>query len=278
MAINVTEEGDDLTAASIDDRLQEVVDEFNALTKDDMGRKRLNDTQLPELLNASGLFTLDNGTSGSAVTGARPEESYDNTLPTGSGADTGGVHNYLELFAPSGPYGPYTRGSGNVAEEGWLIPRNSGSLGPGMSVVLNAATDLTSDNLLGIKAIAWVNLAYTLSSLTVSNDPNFTAVSYERQAAVYLGIGIKDSAGTRHVLKRTIRRTGLGRDYSSLSVSTLITPEDLTEGTLNGTVEEVFGAILSAVWLSTVDQHGSIEPKIAEFSIVVEPIRAGVLD
>lgn len=276
MAINVTEEGDDLTAASVDDRIQEVADELNAVTQDDLGRKRLNEFQLPDLLNAAGLFTLYSGGSELTVTGTAPAEQYDNTLPTGSGVDTGGVQNYLELFAPSGPYGPYTRVG--VAEEGWLIPRSAGSAGPGMSVVLNAATDLTSNNLLGIKATAWVNMQDSLTSVPTGGDPNFTAVGYEEQAAFYLGIGIKDSAGTRHVINRTIRRLHPGKPFTGWSTSTLVVPADLSAGTLNGTVNEVFGAVLSAVWLSTVDQHGSLEFNIREFSIVVEPIRAGVLD
>jgi hypothetical protein len=111
MAINVTQEGDDLTAASVDDRLAEVADEYNSLNQDALARRRLYAQQLPA---AADLFTLfTNGyTGGSAA--AATDERYDNTLPVGQdnpgvGPGTGGVHSYLELFAPSGPFGSYTR-------------------------------------------------------------------------------------------------------------------------------------------------------------------------
>jgi hypothetical protein len=93
MAINVTQEGDDLTAASVDDRLAEVADEYNSLNQDALARRRLYAQQLPA---AADLFTLfTNGyTGGSAA--AATDERYDNTLPVGQdnpgvGPGTGGA-------------------------------------------------------------------------------------------------------------------------------------------------------------------------------------------
>jgi hypothetical protein len=292
MAINVTEEGDDLTAASVDNRLQEVADEYNALSQEDLNYRRLNHTQTPALINVGSLFTEYSG--GSPFSGAAVSR-YDNTLPTGAGADGGGVHTHLELFAPSGPYGPYTRGAGNVAEEGWLIPSQGGN---NMEVVLNGPTNMTDAGLAGIKATAWVNYQAPVKSVETlilpvatepSNDPNFnrdtgpvfgtkTQVAYAYQTACYLGIGIVDSAGTRHVLNRTIRRISPETGYTGAwTTTTLIRPEDLSEGTLNGTVREIFGAVLSALWLSTTDQHASRQMRIKNFQITIEPVRGGDL-
>lgn len=297
MAINVTEEGDDLTAASVDNRLQEVADEYNALSQEDLNYRRLNHNQTPALINVGSLFTAYSG--GSRFDPVPLFGRYDNTLPTGSGADGGGVHTHLELFAPSGPYGPYTRGAGNVAEEGWLIPSGSGN---NMEVILNGPTNMTDAGLAGIKATAWVNYQAPVKSVETlildvvtepNNDPNFNRdtgpassgtgtvkdpIAYAYQTACYLGIGIVDSAGTRHVLNRTIRRISPETGYTGAwTTTTLIRPEDLSEGTLNGTVREIFGAVLSALWLSTTDQHASRQMRIKEFQITVEPVRGGDL-
>jgi hypothetical protein len=57
MAINVTEEGDDLTAASVDDRLTEVADEYNSLNQDALTRRRLYAEHLPAAADFFTLFT-----------------------------------------------------------------------------------------------------------------------------------------------------------------------------------------------------------------------------
>jgi hypothetical protein len=284
MAINVTEEGDDLTAASVDDRLTEVADEYNSLNQDALTRRRLYAEHLPAAVDFFTLFT--NGyTGGSAA--AATDERYDNTLPVGQdnpgvGPGTGGVHSYLELFAPSGPFGSYTRAPGGIAEEGWLIPRSLGSPATeGMFVELAQATDLTTQQMVGIKATAWINLKAAgpgTDPNAVTQDPNAQTANYDT-FCMYLGIGVEDSDGNRRVINRSIRRVnGRQAAFGPISTMTVIVPSDLSQGSLTGNVKSIFGAVLSALCHADVNQHGSIEPEIKEFNITVEPIRAGVLE
>jgi len=276
MAFNPTEEGDDLNAASINDRFAEVTAEMNALKPDQIARRRLGQHHTPDLLDPYNLFTLFSGGSDDALVDV---ERYDNTIPGPLGGPSGGIENYLELFAPSGPYGPYVRtpGAGNVAEEGWLIPRSVGAP-EGMNVVLNSAYDLDTPNLQGLKVNAWIDIRDMLDEPN-PEDPDANASAKNGDWAVYLGIGIRDSAGTRHVILRSVRRiSSLAGQYGPLATMTTIQENDLTAGTLNGTVQEVFGAVLSGLWDAGVNQHGNVEVEIKQFAITLEPLRGGVLE
>lgn len=271
MSFNPTEEGDKLDAASIEDRFAEVTAEMNDLKVDQFARRRLGHNHTPSLLDPYSLFDLFTGGSDDALVA---DEHYDNTIPVAGG----GIQLYLELFAPSGPYGPYTRPvAPAVGEDGWLIPR-SATAPEGMNVVLSTPTDLVTHNLLGLKVNAWIDIREMLEAPNLADPTTNPAVSFG-SAALYLGIGIRDSAGTRHVIERSIRRVSapLGR-FGPLAAMTVITPADLSAGTLNGTLAEVFGAVISGVWDAAVNQHASSEPAIRQFAVTVEPLRGGDLD
>jgi len=277
MSFDPTEEGDRLEAASVNDRLTEVANALNDLPARHVARGRLGEHHLPDLLNATTL--LNNFTAGSDET-LLLDERYDNTIPVAGG----GIGNYLELFAPSGPYGPYTRPAAGIAEEGWLIPRTSGTAptGDGMSVVFNRSSNLVFDGLVGLLATAWVAVEDVLEVaddplLDPNADPNATVDLFFN--SVYLAIGIRDMSGTRRIIERSIRRvTSSTVRRGPMSTLTYITAADLTAGSLDGTVEEVFGAVISGVAASDAAQHAPLDLVLRRFQISVEPIRAGVLD
>jgi hypothetical protein len=150
-----------------------------------------------------------------------------------------------------------------------------------MFVELAQATDLTTQQMVGIKATAWINLKAAgpgTDPNAGTQDPNAQTANYDT-FCMYLGIGVEDSDGNRRVINRSIRRVnGRQAAFGPISTMTVIVPSDLSQGSLTGNVKSIFGAVLSALCHADVNQHGSIEPEIKEFNITVEPIRAGVLE
>lgn len=278
MSFDVTNEGDPLDALSVDGRLSDVATAYNDLTAAGIRRKSLGDRHLPALTDPTTLFTKYSGGSDEALLA---NERYDNTLPVAGG----GVHNYLQLFAPSGPYGSYTRPAAGIAEEGWLIPQTSGAA-EAMEVQLNRSTELgnraTSDGVDAVLATAWIAVE---SLLDVADDPG-TDPNADPNAivdaffnCVYLGIGVEDSSGARKIINRSIRRvTASGARRGPISTATLITAADLT-APLDGRLEKVFGAVVSGVAAAdAASQHAPLDLTLRRFRIDVEPVRGGVLD
>jgi hypothetical protein len=150
-----------------------------------------------------------------------------------------------------------------------------------MFVDLAQGTDLTTQQMVGIKATAWINLRAAGPALDpnpLTQDPNAQTANYDT-FCMYLGIGIEDSDGNRRMINRSIRRVnGRQAAFGPISTMTVIVPSDLGQGSLGQSVKSIFGAVLSALCHADVNQHGSIEPEIKEFNITVEPIRAGVLE
>lgn len=271
MAITIPEEGDTLNAASIQTPLDTLRADVNALTRSELATRGLGENHLPSRADGNGLLTVFSAVSPPGI--ATGGNLYENTLPNGS---TGGVHGHLETFLAQ-VYGPYTSpgfGGAHTADEGWLIPAATGGLTHKMEIPLTAPHDL-ADGVTALRVTAWVDLQDCLDEPD-GGDPENNGSVAQGEGALYLGIGVQDGAGTRHVIHRSIGRwSALAARFGPCTTKLTLTADDLTEGTLDGTVEKVFAAVLSAVWDGGVNQHGSIEPYIKHYALVVEPLYGG---
>lgn len=273
--VSLPEEGDSLSASSINDRFTELAACFNDLADSDLNLWCFHHQHLPSRATGRGFFDVYSAVSDPAAPTAG--ELYENTLPDGVGI--GGVEASLELFHPQ-VYGPYTApgfGGPHTADEGWLIPsRTAGSAANNaMQVTMTSRTDFSS--LQGVRVTGWVELRE--SRELPDSDPDSGASSANRgEAVIYVGIGLEDSAGTRHVLNRTVRRfSSQAYLYGPLTVKDMVRNADINLGTLNGNIDKIFVAVMSGIWDAAKNQHGACSPYIRNYALVVEPLQGGVL-
>lgn len=269
MAITIPEEGDALNASSLNTPLNTLRADVNALTRAELAARGLGDVHLPSRATGDGLVTVFSAVSPPGI--ATGGNLYANTLPNGA---TGGVQGHLETFVAQiyGPYaGPALGGVPHTDDEGWLIPSATGGATHKMEIALTAAHDL-ADGVTGLRMTAWVDLQEADNQPGIGDVEN-NATTERGEGALYLGIGVEDESGTRHVIHRSIGRYST-RACSFGPCTTKLTLEaaDLSEGTLDGTVAKVFAAVLSGVWDGGGNQHGTLDPYIKHYALVIEPL------
>ena len=277
--IPIVLEGDDLTATNINAVFTALESRFNDIQLADIQRYSLREEHLPSLADGGGLFSTYGATNDPNVPTAG--EGYLNTIPQGVGGSNG-INQYLQSFHPQ-IYGPYTTvppGS-HTADEGWLIPSASaGSSTNAMRVPLDAGDDLSG--LFGIRVHAWLETRETDDNGNPEGGGSGVPSVNEGEPALYMGFGIEDTSGRKHVIARTIRRWSASAiNYGCVSSHDIIQASDIAAAKVVGVFDDdiaaVFTAIITGLWDADKNQHVPTLCYIRNYGMTVEPLRGGTL-
>lgn len=254
-------DGDAFDAASVNDRLDELVSQVNDVPLTAIRRHGLRREHLPGVL-ASDLFP--NG-----FTAARDlnttYESYENTF---SGDWTPSVTIDFQAYSAGAPSAPY--GATTVAEtDGWRIPAISNSSADAAEItLLTGGFSLDDVRLHGI----FVHFNIEIGEALISSG--FGTADF--QDCIYLGIGFEDSSGARCVIEDSIvpfskRATARG----SLSIWWYITQDDLDEYG-DGTIEKIHAVIAGHSVVTNTNNQWDFE--VGSFCLSAWPFHAGDLE
>ena len=260
---NKLDEGDQLNAASLNDRFSSIggaATGVNNLGQEDLERLALRRNHVPSLITSA---SFPNGLSkvGPLLTPAA--QQYDAFLNAGV---VGVPAAYLTTFGTTGTNPPY--GPTGAFDAGWRIPATNGVIADAAEITFPAitATNTSIGNYKGFLVRLGISLDDVIApgNAGVNNDA----------PTIVVGIGWTNNSGARAVFDRSIRWNYVHtRVKGSLDTFIFIKPEDI--GNTVG-IQSVFGVIAGA---SKNDSNTQApKPKITFYNIDIIPIRAGDLD
>lgn len=260
-------EGEDLTAAGMNQRVNEVANGLNALDDSSVERHGLRYVHMP-LLSAPGLFPA--GFSKEApLAAASVLDNYDNGLPALGGGGTGPTD--YQTFSPNGPNAPYGPTGAPDDGAGWKIPAYQNVVADAAEVIINGGTaiNLTTQRL---------KLLVRASIEVVEADGSGGSVNGTNSFIV--GIGWEDGTTTRHVLERTVRWCSHDAiERGDCVTSTLITQADIAaSGPGDGTIASVFMVVAGgARGSATGALDNGAQADVRYYNISCLPLHAGDL-
>jgi len=260
------EEGDALTAASLNSRLTSAGGAgqgVNNITQADIERQALRSEQLPSIITNS---DFPNGLVKLAPSSISLSNPYLNTLNVlATGAVPVPDYQTFDTGVPNGPYGPAT-----AQARGWRIIADSNVTANAAQIIFGPLTATTATPAIG-------NYKGLLIRLGVGYDSfvqGYGTPAYESIPSVIVGIGWEDQAGNRFIIERSIRWfNAFSSVKGSLETFTFIQAADI--GNTNQ-INKIFGVIAGGSWGLT--DNGYRPPVIKYYNIDMIPIRAGELN